>query len=100
MNIPETWNYNLKKVKGANPNGKKWICQLVIAESKTFNTKSVSDPDEALVQYGMILLLDIFNILIVRYSQSQTLSRSRQTVTTHCSTFDLSVGVGGISNYS
>jgi len=64
MNMPEAWNYNLKKVKGANKKRKKWICQLVIAESKTFNTKTVSDPDEALVQYGMILLLDIFNILI------------------------------------
>ena len=54
MNMPEAWNYNLKKVKGAKPKGKKWRCQLVIAESKTFNTKSVSDPDEALVQYDVL----------------------------------------------
>ena len=71
MNMPEAWNYNLKKVKGAKPARKKWICQLVIAESKTFNTKSVSDPDEALVQYGMILLsrklINILDILKVKH---------------------------------
>jgi hypothetical protein len=54
MNLAEAWDYNLKKVKGAKPNGKKWFCQLVIAESRTFSTISVSDPDEALVQYDIL----------------------------------------------
>ena len=54
MNMPFAWNLNLKKVNGAKPNGKKWLCQLVIAESNTYNTVSVSDPDEALVQYDIL----------------------------------------------
>ena len=54
MNLPEAWNYNLKKVKGAKPTGKKWFCQLVIAGSRTFSTIVVSDPDEALVQYDIL----------------------------------------------
>jgi len=54
MNLPEAWNYNLKKIKGAKPTGKKWFCQLVIAGSRTFSTIVVSDPDEALLQYDIL----------------------------------------------
>ena len=54
MNMPFAWNQNLKKVKGAKPKGKKWYCQLSIAQSKAYNTVSVSDPDEALVQYDIL----------------------------------------------
>jgi hypothetical protein len=54
MNMPFAWNQNLKKVKGSKPKGKKWRCQLVIAGSRTYNTVSVADPDEALVQYDVL----------------------------------------------
>jgi len=61
----------LEKAKDANPNGKKWYSQLVIAESRQYTTKLVSDPDEALVQYGMILLfrksIHILDILKVKH---------------------------------
>ena len=52
--MPKAWNYNLRKAKGAKPHGKKWICQLSITQSKTYNTKVVSDPDEAFVQYDIL----------------------------------------------
>ena len=44
----------MKKAKGAKPNGKKWRQQVVIAESDPYNTVSVSDPDEALLQYDIL----------------------------------------------
>ena len=47
LNMPESWNYNLKKPNDAKPVGKKWWCQLFIAGSKTYNTKTVSTKEEA-----------------------------------------------------
>jgi hypothetical protein len=52
LNIPEAWNYNLKKPKDATPSGKKWLCQLIIAETKYCTTK-----EEALVQYDILKVL-------------------------------------------
>ena len=54
LNLPSAWNQNLKKAKGANPKGKKFYQQVSIAESDRYNTVSVSDPDEALLQYDIL----------------------------------------------
>lgn len=54
LNMPEAWNYNLKKAKIPTRNGKKWKSSVTIAKCKAYHTKSVSDPDEALVQYDIL----------------------------------------------
>ena len=57
LNVPEAWNYNLKKPKNASPIGKKWLCKLYIAGSKAYGTKTVSTKVEALVQYDILKVM-------------------------------------------
>ena len=54
LKVPQAWKRHLRKAAKPQLIGKKWVCRVSIAQSSPYYTVSVSDPEEALLQYDIL----------------------------------------------